>query len=107
MGYHITIAPQSVEESLLQFYGVNYSYAGFKVGISRQLSSYIFNYYFPTASFVVMSWVNFLIPATGKMLVGRLGILVTLFLVLVNIFLNAKSLNATAHKATYLEVVPQ
>ena len=52
MGYHVSIAPQSADESLLQFYGVNYSYAGFSVDISRRLSSYVFNYYMPTASFV-------------------------------------------------------
>ena len=107
MGYHVTIAPQSPDESLLQFYGVNYSYAGFTVDISRRLSSYVFNYYMPTGSFVVISWVNFLIPTTGKMLIGRLMILVTLFLVLINIFLSAKSINpatATANRPTYLEV---
>ena len=107
-GYRIDLRPLSPEEMLLSWVqqGVlaNYTYAGFKVEIRRHLAPYVFNYYLPTASFVVVSWVNFLIPSTGKMLVGRLGILVTMFLVLINIFLNAKSLNNTSNQPTYLEV---
>ena len=41
-------------------------------------------YYLPSGLFVVVSWVSFLIPP--EVVPGRMALLVTLFLVLINIF---------------------
>ena len=52
--------------------------------LSRRTSAYIISYYIPSALFVVVSWISFLIPANK--IAGRMILLVTIFLVLVNIF---------------------
>ena len=47
-------------------------------------SHYIITYYFPAGMFVIVSWISFLVPPES--VPGRMTILVTVFLVLVNIF---------------------
>ena len=48
------------------------------------ISRYLYIYYLPSGLFVVVSWVSFLIPP--EVVPGRMALLVTLFLVLINIF---------------------
>lgn len=48
------------------------------------ISRYLYIYYLPSGLFVVVSWVSFLIPP--EVIPGRMALLVTLFLVLINIF---------------------
>ena len=45
---------------------------------------YLYIYYLPSGLFVVVSWSSFLIPP--EVIPGRMALLVTLFLVLINIF---------------------
>ena len=45
---------------------------------------YLYIYYLPSGLFVVVSWVSFLIPP--EVVPGRMALLITLFLVLTNIF---------------------
>ena len=69
----------------------NYSVAGFRLYMERKVSHYVITYYLPSALFVVVSWASFLIPSDD--IQGRMALLVTLFLVLVNIF-NAITTNS-------------
>lgn len=69
----------------------NYSVAGFRMVMERKISHYVITYYLPSGLFVVVSWASFLIPADD--IQGRMALLVTLFLVLVNIF-NAITTNS-------------
>ena len=62
----------------------NYSVTGFEVTLRRKMSHYIITYYFPAMMFVSVSWISFLVPPES--VPGRMTILVTVFLVLVNIF---------------------
>ena len=48
------------------------------------MAFYIITYYFPAGMFVIVSWISFLVPPES--VPGRMTILVTVFLVLVNIF---------------------
>ena len=48
------------------------------------ISRYLYIYYLPSGLFVVVSWVSFVIPP--EVVPGRMALLVTLFLVLTNIF---------------------
>ena len=48
------------------------------------MANYIITYYFPTGMFVIISWISFLVPPES--VPGRMTILVTVFLCLVNIF---------------------
>ena len=58
----------------------------------------IFQIYLPCVLFVAVSWVSFLIRPT--MVPGRMAMLVTLFLVLVNIFNTVRSHAPTASSST-------
>ena len=52
--------------------------------LSRHILKYLVIYYLPSGLFVVVSWVSFLIPP--DVIPGRMAMLITLFLVLTNIF---------------------
>merc|ERR1719154_736036 len=52
--------------------------------LTRYVSTYIITYYLPSGLFVIVSWISFLIPM--DVIAGRMALLVTLFLLLVNIF---------------------
>ena len=62
----------------------NYSVTGFKMNLKRHALKYFNAYYLPSFIFVMCSWTSFVIPPS--LLEGRLGLLVTLFLVLINIY---------------------
>ena len=57
--------------------------------LSRHVMSYIITYYLPSGLFVLVSWISFLIPP--DIVPGRMALLITLFLVLVNIFNNVNT----------------
>ena len=61
-----------------------FSTAGFKLTLTRNYSKYIISYYLPSFLFVAISWISFLIPP--EVVPGRLGMLITVLLVLVNLF---------------------
>ena len=52
--------------------------------LKRNMMKYLYIYYLPSGLFVVVSWVGFLIPP--EVVPGRMAMLITLFLVLINIF---------------------
>ena len=54
------------------------------MSLIRNSAKYLYTYYLPTGMFVSVSWVSFLIPPDS--IPGRVGLLVTLFLVATNIF---------------------
>ena len=62
----------------------NYSVAGFEMTLKRKVSHYIITCYLPSGMFVIVSWISFLIPP--DIVPGRMTLLITVFLVLVNIF---------------------
>ena len=68
----------------------------------RNVYGYIITYYLPSGLFVIVSWISFLIPF--DVIPGRMTLLVTLFLVLINIF-NAITTNIPkAEGLTAIEV---
>ena len=58
--------------------------SGLEMRLSRHVLKYLYIYYLPSGLFVVVSWVGFLIPP--EVVPGRMAMLITLFLVLINIF---------------------
>ena len=78
----------------------NYVMAGFKVTLKRHTLIYIFNSYIPTGVFVLASWVSFIIPP--DIVPGRMGLLVTMFLVLVNVFLGIQTVSPNHNNPTAL-----
>ena len=79
-------------EQILEYAGTNqrYSITGFRISLKRHTSKYLFLYYLPSTLFVITSWISFLIPP--EVVPGRMALLVTLLLVLINIFNNVTSI---------------
>ena len=63
----------------------NVKEVGFTLKLRRCLLSYVFKYYMPCATIVIISQISFLIPP--EQVPGRISLLVTTFLILVNIFI--------------------
>ncbi|XP_040570603.1 gamma-aminobutyric acid receptor subunit pi isoform X4 [Lepeophtheirus salmonis] len=61
-----------------------YAACGFQIQLVRKQMQYLVQVYLPSCMFVVTSWVSFLIKP--EVVPGRMALLVTLFLVLINIF---------------------
>ena len=64
--------------------GERYSFVGFKILLTREYGKYLINFYLPSLIFVLVSWISFLIPP--DVIPGRMGLLITLLLVLINLF---------------------
>ena len=52
--------------------------------MDRHYMKYLYEYYIPSGLFVIVSWISFLIPLED--VTGKMALLITLFLVLTNIF---------------------
>ena len=78
-----------------------FSLAGFEMVLHRYVSTYIITYYLPSGLFVIVSWISFLIPM--DVIPGRMALLVTLFLVLVNIFNTVTTNTPKAEGLTAIE----
>ena len=59
---------------------------GIDVHAKRNISKYIFTYYLPSITIVLASSVSFIIPLSA--IPGRVALVVTLFLTLINIFIH-------------------
>ena len=65
----------------------NLSLAGFEVKLKRHISRYVMHNHMTSGLFVCVSWISFVIPTEA--IPGRMALLITLLLVLVNIFNSA------------------
>ncbi len=106
LDYQIQIIDLRPDQRHYMALGMNYSVAGFQMILHRKISFYIGNYHFylcyenkltklpfyslivtyylPSGLFVVVSWISFLV--NPEVIPGRMTLLVTIFLVLINIF---------------------
>merc|ERR1712038_1644979 len=76
----------------------NYSITGFQMTLTRNVAKYLYIYYLPSGLFVAVSWVSFVIPP--EVVPGRMALLVTLFLVLTNIFNTINNLSPNVEGMT-------
>merc|ERR1712008_288643 len=68
---------------------------------TRKMSFYIVTYYLPSGLFVVVSWISFLV--NPEVIPGRMTLLVTIFLVLINIFNTIQTNSPKAEGLTAIE----
>jgi len=80
----------------------NYSVYGFEMQLSRSLGPFILSIYLPSAMFVTMSWVAFFVPP--DIVPARIVLLVTLCLVLVNMFNSTTARIPVSNAVTAMEV---
>ena len=104
LDYAVDVIPLEGDDRILSYGDLgNFSVAGFEMVLQRHISHYLITYYLPSGIpstfhfsqfcysiplfkglFVVVSWISFVVPP--DIIPGRMALLVTLFLVLVNIF---------------------
>ena len=84
LDYKIEATNLRQTDRILLYQGQNYSVTGIEMILSRHVLKYLYIYYLPSGLFVVVSWASFLIPP--EVVPGRMAMLITLFLVLINIF---------------------
>jgi len=102
LDYDIQIVALKPQDAVLDYGPLgNFSLAGFEMVLTRYVSTYIITYYLPSGLFVIVSWISFLIPM--DVIPGRMALLVTLFLVLVNIFNNVTTNTPKAEGLTAIE----
>jgi len=102
LDYDISITTLAPEDSVLDYGALgNFSLSGFEMVLTRYVATYIIAYYLPSGLFVIVSWISFLIPM--DVIPGRMALLVTLFLVLVNIFNTVTTNTPKAEGLTAIE----
>ena len=88
--YRVDIIQLTDEERVMKLeveehgYTAYASVAGFKLKLARRSGRYLYLYYLPSSLLVFISWLSFLMPHNN--VDGRVGLLITSLLVLVNIF---------------------
>ena len=75
---------------------------GFNILINRMRTQIVFQVYLTSAMFVIVSWVSFIIRP--EVVPGRIGLLVTIFLVLVNIFNGVKTDAPVSHSLNAVDL---
>ena len=66
-------------------------YVGLNITLERIVAPYLFQYYFPCIAIVVVSTISFIIPVSA--IPGRVALVVTQFLTLMNIFIHQMVIN--------------
>jgi len=79
----------------------NYSMYALEIHMTRIVTQYLLNVYMPTGVFVIISWVSFIIPV--EIIAARVVLLVTLTLVLINMFNKVTEGIPVARQETALE----
>ena len=79
----------------------SFSTVGFCLTLKRHYAKQILTYYFPSWIFVVVSWVSFIIPPGA--IPGRMALLITTLLVLVNLLGNSLRSQPASKFATLID----
>jgi len=102
LDYSVKVIPLSSLDVILDYGELgNFSVAGFEMILRRHISHYLITYYLPSGLFVVVSWISFVVPP--DVIPGRMALLITLFLVLVNIFNTVTTNTPKAEGLTAIE----
>lgn len=100
--FNVDIQPLPAEKRMVLGSSSNYSAYGFQILLSRSLGPYILSVYLPSAMFVMMSWVSFFVPP--DIVPARIVLLVTLCLVLINMFNSTTTRIPVSNAVTAMEV---
>ena len=79
-----------------------FSTAGFNLRLERHYLKHLLSYFLPSMLFVLVSWTSFLIPPEA--IPGRMALLITILLVLVNLFATVIQTQPPAKYPTVLEI---
>jgi len=101
-GFQVVYQDAPKEMTTLAFDGEDYSLAGWGMSIRRDYSPYLLKWYMPTLMLVAISGISFFIPA--EIVAGRMALLITIFLMLVNVSNAADSNLSTSVGLTGLDI---
>ena len=87
--YFTSITELSEQHQNVTLPSGNYAACGFTIKLRRMRMQNLIQVYVPSTMFVMVSWVSFLIKP--EIIPGRMALLITLFLVLINIFNGVKA----------------
>jgi len=102
LAFHTDIQELSEKYKVFQGTSRNFSVYGMELILRRSLSPFILSIYLPSSMFVAMSWVSFFIPP--DIVPARIVLLVTLCLVLINMFNSTTARIPVANSITAVEV---
>ena len=94
--------PSENRTMIAEAVGKPYSVAGFQFRLSREFGSIFTNDYLPCMMLLLISFIGFFIPV--QMVPGRMALLVTIFLMLVNIGNSERSNMPDAETMTAMDV---
>ena len=86
--HHVDITDLAPENRYVGVQGNRFAMCGFTINLHRNRVQIFFQVYLTCILFVIVSWASFII--NPEVVPGRMGLLVTIFLVLINIFNGAK-----------------
>jgi len=103
LDYDITISRLKPKDTYFtpSTLNMNYSVAGFELVLARKMTFYVITYYLPSGLFVVVSWISFLV--NPECIPGRMSLLITIFLVLINIYNTIQTNSPQAEALTAME----
>ena len=87
--YKIIITNLSLDQKTYEYLGYDWATCGFKILLERTLTQILFQVYFTSALLVIVTWVSFILKPEN--VPGRMGLLVTAFLTLINIFIGVRN----------------
>merc|ERR1719474_129768 len=102
LSFNVDIQKLPKHKTVFKGSSSNYSVYGFEMQLSRSLGPFILSIYLPSAMFVTMSWVAFFVPP--DIVPARIVLLVTLCLVLVNMFNSTTARIPVSNAVTAMEV---
>ena len=86
--YDIRIMDLHPEDHTFETNGRVWARCGFNIKLKRQITRILFDVYLTAILLVIASWVSFTVDPNS--IPGRMGLLITVFLVLINIFIGVK-----------------
>ena len=87
--YSIQLQPLPEKLKLYSFWNQDWATCGFNINLKRTRIQNFFEVYLTCSLLVIISWISFIIRP--EVVPGRMGLLVTILLVLINIFIGIKS----------------
>ena len=81
----VVIVPKDSE---FTYSGNKWAICGFTIALKRKTTPILFQVYLTSTILVIVSWVSFIVDP--NVVPGRMGLLVTILLVLINIFISVK-----------------
>jgi hypothetical protein len=85
----VSVSPLRPEDTELVYEGDSFSVTGFTVLLQRQMIPFLLQFFLPSTMFVMISWISFVIPHNSG---ERTGMIVTLLLVVVSMYLAVVSM---------------